>query len=397
VSRQRILLIDDEPAVRFGLRDFLETQGFEPHEADSCRQALDVFATVRPDAAVLDFRLSDGDALGLLPRLRELDPDVPVIVLTAHGSIDLAVQAMKEGAEHFLTKPIELPALLLILQRLLAARRARRRQLAGSAREHRAHVDPFLGSSPVIRELERQARKVCAVESPILIQGETGTGKGVLAAWLHRHGPRAEEAFLDLNCAGLSRELLESELFGHEKGAFTGAAARKPGLFELADGGSVFLDEIGDMDPLVQSKLLKVVEEQRFRALGAVRERHVEIRLIAATHADLSELVREGRFRSDLYFRISALPLMVPALRDRGDDVILLANSMLARIAVTLAEAHASSRQTRSKHWQRIAGPATCANCATSSSVRYCSAKMRRSRAATCASTLRRRQTTKLH
>ncbi len=356
MSKKRILVIDDEPAVRFGLRNFLETHDYEVHEAESCHQALGVFLAASPDAAIIDYKLADGDALSLLPRLREIDPNVPLIVLTAHGSIDLAVQAIKEGAEQFLTKPIELPALQVILRRLLDAGRAHRTHLAGSARERRAAVDPFLGTSPAIRDLAEQARKVLGAESPILIQGETGTGKGVLAAWMHRHGSRSNEAFVDLNCAGLTREFLESELFGHEKGAFTGAVARKQGLLEIANGGTVFLDEIGDVDPQVQPKLLKVVEEKRFRMLGDVRERYVDIRLIAATHADLGALARDGRFRSDLYFRISAIPLVVPPLRERGEDVLILAKALLARIAIDLGRSAAgftaaAERALLAYHW----------------------------------------------
>jgi DNA-binding NtrC family response regulator len=333
---KRILVVDDEPAVRFGLRDFLETHGYEVHEAETCRQALEVFAAVNPDAALIDYRLGDGDALTLLPRLREIDPNVPLIVLTAYGSIDLAVRAIKEGAEQFLTKPIELPALQVVLRRVLEAGRAHRTHLAGSARERRAAVDPFLGTSAAIRALAEQAGKVLETESPILIQGDTGTGKGVLAAWLHRHGHRSKEAFVDLNCAGLTREFLESELFGHEKGAFTGAVARKQGLLEIAHGGTIFLDEIGDIDAQVQPKLLKVLEEKRFRRLGDVRERFVDIRLIAATHQDIGKLAHEGKFRSDLFFRISAIPLVVPPLRVRGEDVLILARSLIARIAADM-------------------------------------------------------------
>ncbi|HEX5766250.1 MAG TPA: sigma-54 dependent transcriptional regulator [Woeseiaceae bacterium] len=334
--KKRILVIDDEPAVRFGLREYLETQGYEVHEAGSCQQALEVFLSTSPDAAVIDYKLQDGDALTLLPRLREIDATVPLIVLTAHGSIDLAVQAIKEGAEQFLTKPIELPAFQVILRRLLDARRAHRAHLVGSARERRAAIDPFLGTSAAIRELEIHARKVLDAESPILICGETGTGKGVVAAWLHRHGPRSREAFVDLNCAGLTREFLESELFGHEKGAFTGAVTRKQGLLEIAHGGTVFLDEIGDVDSQVQPKLLKVLEEKRFRRLGDVRERFVDTRLIAATHADLDALMRDGRFRSDLYFRISAIPLVVPPLRERDADVVILAKALIGQLAADL-------------------------------------------------------------
>jgi DNA-binding NtrC family response regulator len=339
VAKNRILVIDDERGIRFGLRDFLETHGYDVYEAESCHQGLEVFVAAQPDVVVIDYKLPDGDALWLLPRLREVDPNAALLVLTAHGSIDVAVQAVKEGAEHFLTKPIELPALEIILRRLFDARRARRKQLASSARELRTVTDPFSGTSAVMRDLKAHALKVVGADSPILIQGETGSGKGVLAAWLHRHGPRAQEAFVDLNCAGLSRELLESELFGHEKGAFTGALARKEGLFEIAHGGTVFLDEIGDVDPQVQPKLLKAVEERRFRPLGDVRERHVDIRLIAATHADLGALARDGLFRSDLYFRISAIPLTVPPLRARGDDVLMLAKALLRRIAADVGRA----------------------------------------------------------
>ena len=187
-----------------------------------------------------------------------------------------------------------------------------------------------------MRKLAAEATRVVASPLPVLIQGETGSGKGVLARWVHQNGPRADEPFVDLNCAGLSRELLESELFGHEKGAFTGAVAAKPGLLEMANKGTVFLDEIGDIDLQVQAKLLKVVEDLRFRRLGDVRDRVVDVRLVAATHRDLARLVQEQKFREDLYYRISALPLVVPALRDRGQDVVLLARRLVQRISAEM-------------------------------------------------------------
>lgn len=255
------------------------------------------------------------------------------VELTAYGSIDLAVQAIKEGAEQFLTKPIEMPALHAILKRLLDNRRLQRQQRIVVTREQRERIDPLFGESPAIRALAEQVDKVMGSDSPILILGETGTGKSLLAKWLHLHGPRADEPFVDLNCAGLSPDFLETELFGHEKGAFTGATASKPGILEIADGGTVFLDEIGDVDPRVQPKLLKVLEEQRFRRLGAVREREVDIRLIAATHQDLAGKVKERTFRSDLYFRISSIPLSMPALRERKEDIPALARTLLARLA----------------------------------------------------------------
>ncbi len=332
----RILIVDDEPGIRFGVRDFLETAGLEVEEADTIVTAERLIRECRPDAVVLDHMLPDGTALDLLPRIKEVDASLPVIVLTGHATIDLAVRAVKEGADQFLAKPVELPALLLMLQRLLESQREKRRQIAGRARQARESVDPFTGTSPAIRALAEQAKRLTASSSPILIEGETGAGKGVLARWLHRNGPRADEPFVDMNCAGLSREFLETELFGHEKGAYTGAVTSKPGLLEVAHRGVVFLDEIGDLDPHVQPKLLKVLEEKRFRRLGEVRDRQVDVQLIAATHQDLHQLVEERRFRSDLYFRISTIPLRVPPLRERPEDVPVLARLLLDGFAADL-------------------------------------------------------------
>ncbi len=336
MARNRILIVDDEAGVRFGLQDFLKTSGYEVIEADTCQTALERLQAAPADAAIIDYGLPDGTALELLPRLKHLSPDLPVIVLTGHGSIDLAVRAIKEGADHFLTKPIALPALLTIIERLLDQQRTRQKQLAGKTRQARRAFDPFIGTSTAIRQLEAQARRIAGVERPILIQGPTGAGKGVLARWLHQHSPRADEAFVDLNCAGLSREFLETELFGHEKGAFTGAIASKTGLLEVAHRGTVFLDEIGDMDQAVQPALLKVLEDRRFRRLGEVRDREVDVRLLAATHQDLSSLVREKKFRSDLYFRVSTIPLFIPALRERREDIPLLARQLLSGLALEL-------------------------------------------------------------
>jgi DNA-binding NtrC family response regulator len=280
--------------------------------------------------------MPDGTALDLLPKLKEIDPDTPLLVLTAHGSIDLAVRAIKEGAEQFLTKPLELPALQVILQRLLQKQRNHHKQLASKTRQVRQAIDPFIGTSRAIRSLADQARKILSSESPILILGETGSGKGVLARWLHENSPRTDEAFVDLNCAGLSRELLETELFGHEKGAFTSATASKQGLFEVAHRGTIFLDEVGDVDLQIQPKLLKVLEEKRFRRVGDVRDRQVDVRLIAATQQDLGQFVREKKFRDDLYFRISTIPLSFPPLRERIEDIPTVAKYLLNKVSVDL-------------------------------------------------------------
>src|SRR5262245_27625686 len=336
MSKSKVLIVDDEPGVRFGIRDFLETRGYKVDDTNCCRGAEDMFRATRHDAAVIDYLLPDGTALDLLPRMKAIDPGVSLIILTGHGSIDLAVRAIKEGAEQFLTKPVDLSTLLVILERSLESQRNHRKQIARKSQQVRQTVDPFIGSSSAIRELAEQAKKVLSTESPILLLGPTGVGKGVLAQWIHNNGSRGDEAFVDLNCAGLSRELLESELFGHEKGAFTGATTSKLGLFEVAHRGTVFLDEIGDVDLLVQPKLLKVLEEQKFRRLGDVRDRQVDVRVVAATCHDLGRLMMENKFRSDLYYRISTIPLAVPSLRERVDDIPALARHLLVKCAADL-------------------------------------------------------------
>jgi DNA-binding NtrC family response regulator len=336
MSRQKLLIVDDDESARFALHEYLEQRGYEVEEAVSCQAALTAFRSSHPDAAILDYSLPDGTALDLMPRLKALDSEVPLILLTGHGSIDLAVQAIKEGAEHFLTKPVELLALAVVLERSLENQRSRKRQIAGRTREARRVADPFLGTSPASRAGVYAARRVGAPDSPVLIQGETGAGKGILAAWLHRSGPRADEAFVDLNCASLAKELFESELFGYERGAFTSAVSAKQGLLEVAHRGTVFLDEIGDMDPTVQPKLLKVIEDKRFRRLGDVRDRQVDVRLIVASHQDLLALVRDKKFRSDLYYRVSTIPLQVPPLRERVEDIAALAQDLVDRIAADM-------------------------------------------------------------
>ena len=334
MARNRIFLVDDDPVIRFAIRSFLESQGMQVTEAESVQRAQEKFRGASPDAAIVDFSLPDGDGLELLEHFKGTDPDLPVIVLTGQGSIELAVRAIKQGAEQFLTKPVELPALHTLLMRALENKRYRRHSLVNLSRARRERLDPFLGTSVAIRKLQELSRRVVSSDSPILIQGETGSGKGVLAKWIHENSPRAEEVFMDLNCAGLEREFLETELFGHERGAFTGAVHSKLGLLEVADRGTVFLDEIGDIDLTVQPKLLKVLETQQFRRLGDVHDRTVDIRLISATHRDLKDLVRQQRFREDLFFRITIIPIRIPPLRERPEDIPLLAHDILGRIAL---------------------------------------------------------------
>lgn len=332
MPKDRVLIVEDETQFLEAVSAYLAGVDYEVLPCQTWAQAEILWRTSRPDVVVLDHNLPDGNALDLIARLKPFDPITPIIILTAEASIDLAVQAVKLGAEQFLTKPIELPALHLVIQRSIENRRNRQKQLAEKSQQSRDRVDPFMGRSPVIRRLQEVCTKVATADSPILIHGATGTGKGVLAHWFHENGSRSAEPFVDLNCGGLSRELLESELFGYEKGAFTGAVSNKAGLLEIAHKGTVFLDEIGDVDLQIQPRLLKVLEEKQFRRLGDLRDRRVDVRLIAATHRDIVHLIREKAFRSDLYFRINTIPLTTPSLRERVEDIPILAEYFLKRL-----------------------------------------------------------------
>lgn len=335
--KNRVLIIDDDRQWCDTLSNYLVSKGCETSCAANCRQAEEAWRRVRPDVAVLDYGLPDGNALTLLPTLKNIDASIPIIILTAYGSIDLAVEAIKEGATQFLTKPTELSALFVMIEEALEIRRSRQRQALDRELTDKHVLDPFIGTSQAITTLAELTSKVVGVDSPLLIQGETGSGKGVLARWIHSRSQRSSDPFIDLNCGGLSRDLLETELFGHERGAFTGAVQRKTGLLEVAHKGTVFLDEIGDVDLQVQPKLLKVLEEKQFRRLGDTKDRRVDIRLLAATHQHLTEMIHSGKFRSDLYFRISTVPLVVPALRERMEDIPIIAEHLLRRLAVDLA------------------------------------------------------------
>jgi DNA-binding NtrC family response regulator len=354
MSKQQVLFVEDE-AFGEAVQNFLEVNGFDTLWHKNASDALRAAEVFSPDLILLDYSLPDGNALELLPALKELHPASAAIVLTGRGSIELAVQCMQVGADHFLTKPVKLDTLLAVIRKILSSQKDTR-----TAKVFRAKLagglNPFIGSSKTIKNLEDQARRLLTAQSPIFIQGETGSGKGVLARWMHQNGPRADEPFVEMNCAGLSRELLESELFGHEKGASTGAAAPKEGLFEVANRGTIFLDEIGDMDPSIQPKLLKAVEEKRFRRLGETRERQVDIHLISASHADLQGKVTSGEFRQDLFYRIAALPLRVPPLRERTSDIPEMAQLLLRSIAQELGRPNVTlARQAimamQAYHW----------------------------------------------
>ena len=326
-----ILLVDDDTAVLDLLSRFFEKRGWVVSRAVTGAGALEQYDRERTGLVLLDLDLPDTSGLPVLQRLQERDPDLAVVMLTGHGDIETAVDAMRFGAENFLTKPIELEHLAAVMDRAaekVELRRTNRLLSAGSAPAD--HGQDALGTSPLMRELYGRVERVASGDATVLLEGETGTGKGWVARLIHDLSVRADRPFVEVNCGGLNATFLDSELFGHEKGAFTDARAAKPGLFEVADGGTIFLDEIGDLAPELQPKLLKVLESRTFRRVGGTRELTVDVRLIAATNRDLKAEVAAGRFREDLYYRLAVLPLRLPALRERApEDIGALAYRLL--------------------------------------------------------------------
>lgn len=338
MKKTQILLVDDERELLRAVRQILESQNMEVVAGASCAEAEKLWKSSLPDLAILDYMLPDGNAIGLIQKFKESEPSVPIIVLTGYATIEHAVEAVKAGADNLLPKPANPCALLELIRRSLENSRIRQSRIFEDSKKDRNALDPFLGVSREIQELREVAERVARADSPVLIQGETGSGKGVMARWLHSRSARAQASYVDLNCAGLPRDLLETELFGHDKGAFTGAIQAKIGLFDAAHKGTLFLDEIGDIDIAVQPKMLKVLEEKRFRRLGDVKDRVVDVRLIAATHRDLAGMVRQGTFRDDLYFRISTLPVSIPPLRQRREDIPLLARNLLSQLSLDMGK-----------------------------------------------------------
>lgn len=323
-SKDKILVVDDQPSVRFGLRSLLQTEGYRVFEAETGQQALSAVTENAPQLILLDLRLPDIDGLELLPHLKAIDDDVPVIILTANGTIDTAIHALKQGAENFLTKPFDADSLLILIAKTLEQSRTRRDRLLIGLAQERLASEYFLGGSESIVRIHSKIERLAISDTTVLLQGETGTGKGMMARLIHRLSERQVKPFVTINCAGLSRELLESELFGYEKGAFTSAVQSKPGLFELAHEGTMFFDEIAEMELSVQAKLLNVLEQKRFRRVGGVQEKEVDVRLCVATNRNLQGEVKRGRFREDLYYRLSVMPITLPPLRDRRADIMPL-------------------------------------------------------------------------
>ncbi len=321
---RRVLIVDDDASLVSALTGLLDHKGYETEGASSPAGALEAVRRRAANVVLLDVRLGRESGLELLPQLKELRPDMSVIVFTAAGSIEMAVEAMHLGADNFLQKPVDPPRLLAIVAKGLEACRLRRRSSALERLSARS-ATLLLGDSAAMKEATALAGTVAGRDTTVLLLGETGTGKGLLARRIHELSPRAAAPLVELNCAGLNRELTESELFGHEKGAFTGAVEKKLGLFEVADGGTLVLDEIGEMDASIQAKLLQVLEARRFRRVGGTIENEVDVRVIAATHRDLESEAKSGRFRQDLLFRLNVFSITLPPLRDRRDDIVPLA------------------------------------------------------------------------
>lgn len=329
-----ILIVEDRDSLRTMLRHALEAQGHAVVEARDQPEAVQVLQRARPALVLSDLRLPDGDGFGVLRAAKELDPELPVIVMTAFGSIQDAVAAMREGALDFLAKPVDPEHLLLLVERALAQRRmATENMLLKDELAVRRGAPQIIGEDPGLRQVSLALQRAAATDATVLLEGESGTGKELFARALHALSPRVDGPFVAVNCAAIPETLLETELFGYEKGAFTGAAARKPGKFELAHRGTLFLDEIGDLALSLQAKILRALETKRFERVGGTVPIQVDVRVVAATNRNLRAAVTARQFREDLYFRLAVFPISIPPLRERPDDIPMLAKHFIDRFS----------------------------------------------------------------
>jgi two-component system response regulator HydG len=327
-----VLVVDDHVEMARLLADHLTDAGYTVDVATSGQEALGVVSGRVLDAVVCDLRMEQVDGFDVLAAVRKVDPTLPVLIMTAFGGVENAVEAMRRGATHYFTKPFRLDEVLLYVQRAIAERRLREENRAlRQAVGDRSSYAALVGRSAPMRTLYELVERVAHSPAPVLVRGESGSGKELVARALHFEGPRKEGPFVAVNCTAIPNALLESELFGHVKGSFTGATTPRRGLFLEADGGTLFLDEIGDMAPELQAKLLRVLEDGEVRAVGADTSRKVDVRVVAATHQELETRVREGRFRQDLFYRLNVVPLHVPPLRERREDIPLLVEHFVAQ------------------------------------------------------------------
>ncbi|MEX0606203.1 MAG: sigma-54 dependent transcriptional regulator [Marinobacter sp.] len=329
----RILLVEDDASLRSLLTEELEIDGYSVDSANSFEQAVAVAMSRRPALVVSDLRLPDQNGLAILRRLQAEGITVPFIVVTAFGTVDQAVDALKAGADDFLTKPLSIDHLRLKVKRLLA-----HAAITSELEQYKSRNKPgsdhgLIGQSEAMSELRKQLERIARSQASVLVNGESGTGKELVAKAIHHESSRRDQPFIPVNCAGIPHELMESEFFGHEAGAFTGAKQARKGLFAEANGGTLLLDEIGEMSLALQAKLLRVLQEGQIKPVGADHEEAIDVRVIAATHVDLVKAVQQGEFREDLYYRLETLTLNVPPLRDRGEDIELLAMHFLREAA----------------------------------------------------------------
>src|SRR6187455_685925 len=330
--RRRVLVIDDEPSMTEWLRIVIEAEGCEVRSALIGARGEEIFRQWRPDVVLTDIELPDTDGIALLHRLKEIDEAPQVIVVGAQGGVARAVEAGQAGAFYYLEKPVDQAGLIHILHKAVELTRERAEHLRLKEQVRgRYSFGNVIGQSKKMKDLFELIESVAASDANILIQGENGTGKELIANAIHYNSKRAKGPFIKINCAAIPKDLIESELFGYKKGAFTGAQNDKEGLFEMAEGGSLLLDEIGEMPPYLQTKLLRVLQEREYRPIGSDRLVHVDFRLICATNIELDFALREGKLREDLYFRINTITLRVPALRERSEDIPLLCNHFLDR------------------------------------------------------------------
>jgi nitrogen regulation protein NR(I) len=322
-----ILIVDDEPNIRRVLAAMLKREGYETTAAADGEQALAVLQRTPVDVVVTDLVMPRLGGLDLLREVSAHHPDVPVIMITAHGTVDTAVEAMKAGAFDYISKPFEQEELKKVIAKATKARELEQQHVHPGEGER----PPLVGQSPAMRAVYEVIAKVADSPSTVLITGESGTGKELVAQALHRGSSRRERPLIKVNCAAIPKDLVESELFGYEKGAFTGAVGSKPGRFELADGGTLFLDEIGEIPVEMQVKLMRALQESEFERVGGIKTLHVDVRLIAATNRDLKALIAEGRFREDLYYRLAVVPIALPPLRERKDDIPALVQHFIEK------------------------------------------------------------------